>query len=242
MKSGYVKFLASVWFAFVGQALFAQNANLPDGGFFFGGDVTFQSFDELNQAFDAGNLPELEGPVFYSNFGFELLFNNRIIIGGTGGSMSMLPATENNVTTSYRGGWGVGYAGYNLLRESRQLRLVPLLELGAGGGQVRVAQDYESLPQSPSFDSLFVAGGPQNISEVGHGAVILGGGLRFDVHPTAKIRFFIRAQVGYRLGITTDWFISEPDDINNSVQDPLAGVYAGLGVGWMWRKSDSDYR
>jgi len=198
-------------------------------GYFMIGAATVDLSD-LNAALRTAGYPKLSNR-FLSMGGGGLAFINKLIIGGEGSGLNENSVTANGNKLSFQGGYGMFQMGY-LLFKTKQVNVYPLLGIGGGGLELKIAQ------QNQSVDFGKILKNPTGCAQFSSGAFLVNLGLGGHYFLGSKGNkkseasgFFVGFRLGYLLALTSKNWDLENGTVLNAPKTAFSGPYFQLTIG-----------
>ncbi|MBN1349421.1 hypothetical protein JXJ21_08430 [candidate division KSB1 bacterium] len=211
----------------------AANENGGMGYSMFGRSVLDVS--DLSAKLEAKGFSGMSDNFFSVGGGGHSIINNRFIIGGEGHTLLGEDNNGSTYKTSITAGYGffdLGYVAYSV----KDLRIYPLLGIGGGGINLKIAENITSL----SFDE--VLDNPKRTSELSTGGFLLNFALGVDYllafgeneKGRGGLLFGIRA--GYTLAAFKGSWMMDDVEISGVPEMGITGPYirflfGGGGIG-----------
>ena len=184
----------------------------------------------LNSKLESKGYSTLSDNFFSVGGGGHGIINNRLIIGGEGHSLLGKEVTSGNYKSSMHIGYGFLNLGY-IVYSVKELRVYPLIGLGAGGMNLKIVEDVTSL----SFDE--VLDDPKRKIELSTGGFLLNLALGIDYllkfaedeKGKAGMTFGLRA--GYTFSPFKGAWTMDELEIAGAPEMGITGPYIRLMIG-----------
>lgn len=185
---------------------------------------------DLNARLESKGYSEISDNFFSVGGGGHGIINNRLIIGGEGHALLGEEVTSGNYKNSITIGYGffnLGYVVYSI----KDLRVYPLLGLGGGGMNFKIAEKVTSL----SFDD--VLDNPKRSVELSTGGFLLN--LAFGLDYLLKLAEDEKGKAGLILGLRAGYTFSpfkggwqmDEIEISDAPEIGITGPYIRLMIG-----------
>ena len=188
------------------------------------------NLDDLNAKLASHGYTTLSDNFFSVGGGGHGIINSKWIIGGEGGTLLGDNVTSGDYETSLIVGYGLFDVGY-IVYSIKDLRVYPLLGIGAGGMTLSIAQS----PTSLSFDE--VLDNPKRNVEMTTGGFLLNIALgidyllAFDADEKGRGGFLLGLRGGYCFSpIQSDWTLGEIE-LSGAPETAITGPYIRLIIG-----------
>lgn len=196
------------------------------GGYIFTG-ANFISTSSLDNSLRQYHLPAFgSGQTAFTFGGGGGVFLRRIYVGGEGGGLIGLSASNDQYETKLYGGYGLLYGGYELLQKPN-LALYPTLGIGGGGTSI-------ALEAGPSYSEI--RGQLEPGSDIHTGYMLLKVGLNSDFFIGSDVSttggLLIGISAGYQFTPLTGQWEYEDESLSTLEKFDLSGVYLRIKLGF----------
>ena len=185
---------------------------------------------DLNAKLESKGFSSMSDNFFSVGGGGHAIINNKVIIGGEGHTLLGDEVTSGNYQHSIIMGYGffnLGYIGYS----TKYLRVYPLLGLGFGGMNLKIAEKVTSL----SFDD--VLDNPERRVELSTGGFLLN--LAIGIDYLIKMEEEEEGRAGFVLGVRAGYTLSpfksgchmDEIEISGAPEMGMTGPYIRVMIG-----------
>jgi hypothetical protein len=221
----------SILFANISQGQEITPATKEGGGMGYSmlGRSTIDIKD-LNTKLESKGYSKISDNFFSVGGGGHGIINNRLIIGGEGHGLLGEEVTSGNYKNSLNIGYGFFDLGY-IVYSIKDLRVYPLLGLGGGGMNLKIAEKLTSL----SFDN--VLDNPKRNVELSTSGFLLNLALgidyllKFGEDEKGRAGMILGLRAGYTLSPFKGGWEMDEIEISGAPEIGITGPYIRLMIG-----------
>lgn len=188
------------------------------------------AINDLNAKLESKGYSRISDNFFSVGGGGHSIINNRLIIGGEGHSLLGEEATSGNYNSSLYivyGFFDLGYVVYSI----KDLRVYPLLGLGGGGMNLKIAEKLTSLSLDDVLDN------PKRRAELSTGGFLINLALGIDYLLTlskdekGRGGLLLGLRAGYTLSPFKSGWVMDDIEISGAPEIGITGPYIRLMIG-----------